>query len=563
MTQKEALDILKTGRNVFLTGAAGSGKTYVLREYIKYLDGLNAEIGVTASTGIAATHMGGTTIHSWSGIGIRDSLSKDEILAIIDKKKLKEKLKNFSVLIIDEVSMLHHYLLDLVDAILREARDSDEPFGGVQVVLCGDFFQLPPVHKAGEREAFFSYHSEVWKSRELNLKICYLTEQHRQNDFSFTKVLNDIRKNKAGKEILEILEARFSKKPGEDLATRLYSHNRDVDKENESELNKLPGKIFEYDMFERGRRSTVESLKKSCLAPEILKLKEGAKVMFVKNNFDDGYVNGTLGIVVKCGPENIKVRTLNGETIDVERENWRVEEDGRVRAEISQYPLRLAWAITVHKSQGMSLDAAEIDLSKSFEKGMGYVALSRVRSLEGLFLKGLNHMALKVNEEVLEFDKKFKKLSETSSFHIRTMGKEKILKMHEDFKKKIERPASASAPAGRHLRVRGNKIQKVDTVTQTRHMLDEGMMVKEIAKKRNLKPETIIGHIEEIRLADPAFNIYNLRNSIPSSRFKSIYAAFRKVGLSPEGKYHLAPVKELLGPKFSYDDLRLVRLFLS
>ncbi len=553
MTQREALNILKTGRNVFLTGAAGAGKTYVLREYIKYLSELNAEVGITASTGIAATHMGGVTIHSWSGIGIRDILGKDEMLAIIDKRRLKEKLKNTGVLIIDEISMLHHYLLDLVDMILKEARDSSEPFGGMQVVFCGDFFQLPPVHRSGEKEALFAYYSEVWNSKELNLKVCYLAEQHRQNDLEYLKVLNAVRSNAANREVLDILNERFNKKPEEGLATRLYSHNRDVDNENEKELEKLSGKTFEYDMLERGRRSTLITLKKSCLAPEKLRLKEGAKVMFVKNNFEEGYVNGTLGTVTKCSFERIKVRTLDGRTIDVERENWRVEEDGKLRAEISQYPLRLAWAITVHKSQGMSLDAAEIDLSKSFEKGMGYVALSRVRSLSGLYLKGLNQLALRVNDEVLEMDKKFKKLSDTSSFHIRTMGDEKMLKMHGDFKEKIGRPASAKAPAGK---------EKLNTIEETKILLEKGLLIKEIAKERNLKPETIIDHIEKIRQENPNFNIYNLKNSIPANKFKNIYMAFRKIGISPEGKYPLSPVRELLGPKFSYEDLRLVRLFL-
>lgn len=548
MTQREALNILKTGRNVFLTGAAGAGKTHVLREYIKYLNELNAEIGITASTGIAATHMGGVTIHSWSGIGIRDSLDKTEIQAIIEQRRLKEKFKNSSVLIIDEISMLHHFRLDLVDRLLREARSSHEPFGGMQTVFCGDFFQLPPVHRAGERESLFAYHSDIWKTPELNLKTCYLSEQHRQNDLEYMRVLNAVRDNKTNREVLKILEERFQKKPKDGLATRLYSHNRDVDRENEEELKNISGKTFEYDMQERGRHSTVEALKKSCLAPQTLRLKEGAKVMFVKNNFEEGYVNGTLGIVAKLGYENIKVCTTDGRAIDVERENWQIEEDGKVRAEISQYPLRLAWAITVHKSQGMSLDAAEIDLSKSFEKGMGYVALSRVKSLDGLYLKGLNQMALRVNEEVLEFDKKFKKLSDTNSFHIRTMGEEKMGKMHEEFAEKV----------------RGvkKKEKKIDTVTQTKQLLEKGFGVKEIAKERGLKSNTVFDHIEEIKSNDPKFNIYNLRSNIPKNKFKTIYNAFKKVGISEGGQYRLAPVKELLGPKYSYDDLRLVRLFL-
>src|SRR3990167_2891381 len=419
MTQKEALDILKTGRNVFLTGAAGSGKTFVLKEYISYLQNLGTDLGITASTGIAATGMGGVTIHSWSGIGIRDSLDKSDLQEIAEKKHIKNKVKKASVLIIDEISMLHHFRLDLIDRIVREVKNSEEPFGGMQVVFCGDFFQLPPIKRMGGEEVFFAYHSDAWKS--LNLKVCYLSEQHRQNDIEYLKVLNDIRGNSVSDKTMEILKTRFDKKAANE-PTKLYSHNKNVDTENESELTKISGKVFEYKMQERGRKNLVEGLKKSCLAPETLRLKEGAKVMFVKNNF-----------------EEIEVKTFSGKIIKVERESWRIEEDGKSRAEIIQYPLRLAWAITVHKSQGMSLDAAEVNLSASFERGMGYVALSRVRSLEGLFLRGLNGMALQVNEEVLEFKKKQKKFSKTNAPHKRTMGEAKLSLMHDEFANKVKR----------------------------------------------------------------------------------------------------------------------------
>jgi ATP-dependent DNA helicase PIF1 len=545
MTQKEALDILKTGRNVFLTGAAGSGKTYVLREYISYLQSLDASIGITASTGIAATHMGGVTIHSWSGIGVKDSLSKNELAEIAEKSHIKSKVRKASVLIIDEISMLHHYRLDLIDKVLREIKNSPEPFGGIQVVFCGDFFQLPPIKRAGEGEVFFAYRSEAWKN--LKLKVCYLLEQHRQSDTEYLKVLNAVRENSVSEEIMKILETRFHQKAEAD-ATKLYSHNKNVDSENETELSKISGQIHEYKMQERGRQSLVDMLKKSCLAPETLKLKLGAKVMFIKNNFEAGFVNGTLGTVIKCGYEEIKVKTISGNVIDVERESWRIEEDGKSKAEIIQYPLRLAWAITVHKSQGMSLDSALVDLSSSFEKGMGYVALSRVRSLGGLFLLGLNNMALKVSEEVLEIDKKFRDLSKTNSFHARTMGEDKISKMHEEFADKV----------------RGEKIKKkkLDTVEETKKLLDEGMDIKKISKARGLKPGTILDHIEQIKVSDPRYNIYNLRGGIPQKRFKEIYGAFRKIGISEGGIYHLSPIKNLLGPKYSYEDLRLVRLFL-
>lgn len=545
MTQKEALDILKTGRNVFLTGQAGSGKTHVLREYIKHLKDLNASFGVTASTGIAATHMEGITIHSWSGMGIRDKLTRSDILEIADKSHVKKKIKDASVLILDEVSMLHHYRIDMIDAIVREVKSKDEPFGGMQVVFCGDFFQLPPVSRSGERESFFAYHSDSWKN--LNPKVCYLSEQHRQNDLEYLEILNSIRGANLSEEIKKTLMSRLGIK-SKFSPTRLYTHNIDVDKENNLELGNISGKVFEYEMRSKGNRNLVESLKKGCLAPETLRLKVGARVMFVKNNFEEGYVNGTVGIVEKCEYEEIQVRTVSGKLIDAKRESWVLEEDGKIKAEIEQFPLRLAWAITIHKSQGMSLDSAEIDLGKAFEKGMGYVALSRIRTLDGLFLKGINEKALEVNTEVLDYDKKFKELSEKNSFHIRTMGKQKIDGLHKEFKERIR-----NSP---------KKEKKLDTVSETKKFLDEGLGIKDIAKIRGLKAGTILDHIEEIKSEDPRYNIYNLRKEISSTKFKNIYSAFKKAGLSEDGKFRLAPVKNMLGSKYSYDELRLVRLFL-
>jgi ATP-dependent exoDNAse (exonuclease V) alpha subunit len=209
--------------------------------------------------------------------------------------------------------------------------------------------------------------------------------------------------------VYEQLKTRFNGEINEEgIATKLYTHNRDVDAENMKELEKLAGDLYSYPMSSRGGDNLAATLKKGCLAPETLHLKEGARVMFVKNHFDGGYANGTLGVVEECSDFEIKVKTLAGKIIEVVPASWSIEENGKVKAEITQYPLRLAWAITVHKSQGMSLDAAEVDLSQSFEKGMGYVALSRVRTLAGLSLKGLNDTALKVHPEVLEYDRQFR-----------------------------------------------------------------------------------------------------------------------------------------------------------
>lgn len=421
MTQNEALDILKTGTNVFLTGPAGSGKTHILREYLAYLKKHKVPVGITASTGIAATHMGGVTIHSWAGIGIKDSLSDWDIDAISQKEKTTSKMRSVKVLVIDEISMLHHFRLDMVDRVLRYVRDDPSPFGGVQVVVCGDFFQLPPIvrHSGRSRkislfddtadESYFAYNAKSW--HEADFAVCYLEGNRRQNDKSYAFILDSIRNAVINDEIMSQLMSRAkkdSRKENNPGTTRLYSHNIDVDAENERELAKIVGKMEVYTMTSKGKKNHVENLKASCLAPELLKLKKGAKVMFVKNNFDKGYVNGTVGTIRTCSPYEIVVEVA-GSRINVEPDSWRVEDDdGRSLAEIKQYPLRLAWAITIHKSQGMSLESAEIDLSKSFEKGMGYVALSRVRSLEGLLLLGLNKRALEVNEQALKYDRFFR-----------------------------------------------------------------------------------------------------------------------------------------------------------
>lgn len=565
MTQREALEILKTGRNVFLTGAAGSGKTHTLRDYIKYLRELNAEVAVTASTGIAATHMGGVTIHSWSGLGIKDSLRPHELDEIVDKPHIRSRVKGASVLIIDEISMLDDTRLNLLDMVLKRVRGSTEPFGGLQVIFCGDFFQLPPVQRrpseaeeismelfegTRKNKSKFAFHSPVW--RDLNLKVCYLEEQHRQDDDKYLQVLNSIRDNSVTEEIIEILNERLDAKIGQFVPTRLYSHNIDVDKENEEELKKLSGELYKYEMESRGAKNLVEALKKSCLAPEVLKLKKGAKVMFVKNNFEEGFVNGTLGVVERLDKDSIHVRTLKGDLIDVPLESWRIEEDSSVKAEIAQFPLRLAWAITVHKSQGMSLDSALIDLSDSFEKGMGYVALSRVRTLSGLSLRGFNDMALRISEEVLEFDKNLKGLSQSNRSHLKKLG-DKIGEMQEEFKNKISREEFD--------KVKGKK-QKGDSLETTKGLFESGLSVKEIAKVRNLTESTIFGHIVKIKEEDPKFNISSLRDSIPKAKFQKIYGAFQKVGTTDGGKRPLAPVIDILGPRFTFDELRLVRLFL-
>ncbi len=417
MTQEQALQLLKQGKNVFLTGPAGSGKTYVLNKFIDHLRQSKVVVGVTASTGIAATHLGGVTIHSWSGMGIKDALSDEDVVALLMRPYLRKRIVTASVLIIDEVSMLHAYQLDLVNKVCQAFRESSLPFGGLQVVLCGDLFQLPPVSK-NRTESFFVTASDSWQQAEV--VVCYLEEQYRQTDSQLESILNAIRYNEVDEDVFLTLQQRFNADvSGLAQPTRLYSHNIDVDAVNADQLKQIDGEARVFDMRLTGQPQLIQSLVNGCLAPQRLTLKVGAQVMFVKNNFEKGYVNGTIGQVVDWDADGLPVvETLDGRLLDLEMASWQVEEEGKVRAELTQIPLRLAWAITIHKSQGMSLDAAEIDLSKSFVPGMGYVALSRVRTLDGLRIKGINNTALRINEFVLELDQQLRQQSRIAAEEI-------------------------------------------------------------------------------------------------------------------------------------------------
>lgn len=556
MTQSEALDILKMGHNVLLTGAAGSGKTHTLNTYIEFLKESSVPVAITASTGIAATHLGGVTIHSWSGLGIRNALSSYEIDELERRPYLWKRYQAARVLIIDEISMLHHFQFDLVDALCRSFKRINAPFGGMQVILCGDFFQLPPISREIESKVNFVYHSKAWG--EMDLKICYLSEQHRQNDKAFLGVLNDIRDNNVTEDTIERLQSRYNQDPTTNVfPTKLLSHNEDVDAINIRELTKISGAKKYYHMRSHGKKNLVESLTKSCLAPQELVLKVGAKVMFVKNNFEVGYANGTLGVVCGFDADDAPiVRIASDKRIVVEPASWGIFEDGKIKAEITQMPLRLAWAVTIHKSQGMSLDAAEIDLSKSFVEGMGYVALSRVRSLQGLKLLGINHMALAVREDVLKIDSLFKEHSDAAVRALGEFDAAEIKKMQEVFLKN-------NASEKKNVVGKESEDERVPAHHKTKHLLLDKVPFDKIVETRGLKATTIIGHIEKLVEDKENVNINYIKDAMFSSNhFEKIEQAFRD-SFARHGDLRLAPVREALKRKFSYDELRLARVFID
>ncbi len=404
MDQKLALEILLAGESALLTGPAGTGKTFVLNQFIRLSKADGKSVAVTATTGLAATHLGGTTIHAWSGIGINDHLP-DNFLAHVAKGR-REIIEKTDVLIIDEISMLHDYRLDMVDEVCRLVRRKDEPFGGIQVVMSGDFFQLPPVNRDSSRDGGFVVNSHVWQ--ELEPVILYLDEQFRQREGDeLHDILTSLRAGDLRRRHAEKLLGRAEAEPPDgSTLTELHTTNVDVDRINEQQLAKLGGDELIYQQHTTGSANYVETLQRSVLAPAVLTLKQGALVMAVKNDPTRRYANGSIGMVTdfEPGTDFPVVTFLSGKIITMIPDTWELRDGDKKRASISQIPLRLAWAITVHKSQGMTLDAARIDLKRAFVPGMGYVALSRVKSLDNLYLTGINRMALTMSQEAHDID---------------------------------------------------------------------------------------------------------------------------------------------------------------
>ena len=593
MKQQTALDLLKTGQNIFLTGQAGAGKTYVLNQYISYLRIRGIDVATTASTGIAATHMNGMTIHAWSGMGIKDSFDVDDYKRLKSRKAIMERLTETKVLIIDEISMLHAKQVDLLDEILRNVRQNELPFGGMQVVFSGDFFQLPPIgNKDESNKEKFAFMAKSWIA--ANFQICYLSEQHRQNGtdeqnqfgISLNDILNQIRSQYVSQAAIDALLATKN----QDIRlnrTRLYTHNVSVDKINEEQLNALTTPEHLYQCTTFGDKALIETLKKNVRASDEVVLKKGAKVMFVKNNPTLDVYNGTMGEVVDFAPslavqDNDKamlypvVRLNSGRSVIAEPEEWTVESaSGEVLASYSQIPLCLAWAITVHKSQGMTLDAAEIDLSRTFETGQGYVALSRLRSLDGLKLLGMNQTSLQLDEWVFRIDKRLLELCKEHEESFAKLSEDDIAKIHKQF---IEVSGGISDPTiiAKHekkleqLKKQQERLSqnspnndKTTTLDVTKTLLAEGKTLEEIASERSLAYSTVIGHLDKL-IKQYGKDDY-LAHAPDKSTLKDIETAYQTLLTDGEfaEKPTLRPIVEHLSNKYSYNIVRLALCFID
>lgn len=639
MRQSSALDILKTGQNVFLTGSAGSGKTYTLNQYINYLRARRVPVAVTASTGIAATHMNGTTIHSWSGIGIKDELSDRDLTNLSRKQFLADRLKDTAVLIIDEISMLHAKQLNLVNQVLKHVRKNDAAFGGIQVVVAGDFFQLPPIGSKGEtnREKF-AFMSEAWLDAKFH--ICYLSEQHRQvseaanGGLDLDDILNQIRRQEVTFEAIAALEATYDQDVDINR-TRLYTHNLNVNKINDKELAALEGETMRFEATATGDSKLVETLKKTVRTQDELILKVGAKVMFIKNNTELGVSNGTMGELIgfaavkiddskdtsddliedtaqdaiakntknkakkdkesKEKPKDKKpttqkmpvVRLNSGREVIAEPEEWIIEDEtGDVLASYLQVPLCLAWAITIHKSQGMTLEAAEIDLSRTFELGQGYVALSRLKSLAGLQLLGMNDMSLQLDPLARGADKRFLALSEEADANYAMLDEESMTQAHEKFilksggtlsKSVIKAYANLQKKRREQQQAQIDKKQKLgnqvsdksdSTLLATRLLLEESLSIAEISQARQLSQSTIMRHIAELKSQDPSLACDHLRPddevmTAVGNAYVAIKVANNPNDFNDDGSVKLRPIFEHLKQAVDYNIIRLALIFIT
>ncbi|KAK9828391.1 hypothetical protein WJX81_002975 [Elliptochloris bilobata] len=401
--QQCVLDLVLSGRSVFFTGCAGTGKSLLLRHIVRRLP--PETTFVTASTGLAAAALGGTTLNAFAGIGRADG-GREAMRRAASRPEAAGRWRRASALIVDEVSMVDGALLDALEGVARHVRRSDKPFGGLQLILSGDFHQLPPVvRREVASTRAFAFEAACWASCvDASLR---LTRVFRQADSGFVDILAEVRAGKFTRAAAAALQQRCSRPLDTSdgiLPTKIFTHKADVDDINAQELARCSGERVTFGAQDVGSSEALAA----CLAPRSLELCVGAQVMLTRNaNPRRGLVNGARGVVERfAGTTNRLpvVRFASGEVVTVSKERFTLAAGGRVLAARTQVPLALAWALSVHKSQGATLDRAEISLERAFEPGMAYVALSRVRSLEGLQLTGpINARGLAADPKVLAF----------------------------------------------------------------------------------------------------------------------------------------------------------------
>lgn len=410
---KEIMTLIKHGDNVFITGHAGTGKSYILNKLKERIPSLV----VTSTTGIAAVNVKGQTLHSWAGVGICNRPVDQTVERILKKSSLRKNITSATILAIDEISMLDTNTFEYVDAVLREVRNNTAPFGGLQLILIGDFFQLPPVNKENNGERKYCFESPLWE--ELNLKTVVLTKNYRQKEKDFIKVLSDMRVNALTDEDIKFLQNRdFMYDDDLSEVLHIFATNNEADGYNNMMLRRVDSKeyhLYAFDGVYRNKKlvTTPTTVRETnmfkridnvCNADKDIVLKNCARVMLLINlDFEKGLINGSCGTVMEIDDEYVNVLFDNGVTAKIQQHDFEFYNNEELVAVRKQFPLRLAYGITIHKSQGMSLDKLVVDCSRIFEKGQAYVACSRIKTSDGLYLRNFTPERVMVDQKVVDF----------------------------------------------------------------------------------------------------------------------------------------------------------------
>ena len=397
-SQEAGLGYLLEGKeNIFLTGGPGTGKSFLIAEYLKRE---KKEVPVIASTGSSAILVGGRTFHSFFRLGIMQGGVQATLERALKDRRLKKRLKNVSTVVIDEVSMLSSEALICAETIARRVRKCDEPWGGIRIITVGDFAQLPPVSQGSKRDWCFL--GEVWARSKFRKVI--LNEVKRTEDQEFLEILEDIRWAKKTTRVSEFLNSRLTRdeKIGENVP-RVFPRRAQTDAFNIARLTELKDSGRSYKTVYDGDPKYIERLMKDAPIPPVLELKNNALVMLRTNDSEQRFVNGTVGIVVKMKDSVIVVK-VNGQRIKVEPFKFSIlNADGEEAATARNFPMTLAYANTIHKVQGTTLDRIHVSLKGLWEPGQAYVALSRARSSQGITLMDWDENSIQADPVVRTF----------------------------------------------------------------------------------------------------------------------------------------------------------------
>ena len=402
--QQRALEDALDGKNIFITGAGGVGKSHLIHTIKERLEEEGKTVALTSSTGISAINIGGNTIHSFCGTGVRSHPRELKKMPAEIVAKVRIFIGAFDVVIVDEVSMLSGDHIDMINVWFQRIYKSQRPFGGRQMIFVGDFLQLPPVVTEDDNVDFhFAFESEAW--RLYGIREHFLTKVFRQENKETQYYLNCVRFGKINQKVLDYFNQRVGADLPDPEPTELYPLKASVSEINFQRLAKLPGPEYDYEAVFTGDDKWQQALAKNTIAEVCLFLREGAQVLFIKNNAEEGYYNGMKGIVKECKEKTVVVETLDGDTIEVGKAKWeKVGNKGESLATMNQIPLILGWAVTIHKSQGMTLEYMKCDLSRCFECGQAYVALSRMKTMEGLSInRPITRRDIKTNRTVVEY----------------------------------------------------------------------------------------------------------------------------------------------------------------